>query len=170
MAEEQIQNNQDLDKTSDVKKERKGIILKIVIIPLTLVIQAAAAYFIVFNFLIENPEKSVKSESKEPKRETVGLFWEIKEFVINPAGTQGRRFLVLEMGFETYSSKLIEEAEGKRIWIWDAVMHLLVKKTPDELLDFTKREGIKAEILEAVNGKLKNGNFENLYFLKYIMQ
>ncbi len=51
MAEEAIQNNQDLDKTSDVKKERKGIILKIVIIPLALVIQAAAAYFVVFNFI-----------------------------------------------------------------------------------------------------------------------
>ncbi len=170
MAEEEIQNNQDLDKTSDVKKGRKGIILKIVIIPLALVIQAAAAYFIVFNFLIENPEKSVKSESTEPKDETVGLFWQIKDFVINPAGTQGRRFLVLEMGFETHNSKLIGEAESKKIWIRDAIMQLLVTKTPEELLDFTKRDGIKVEILEAVNSKLKDGTFENLYFLKYIMQ
>lgn len=170
MAEEEIQNNQDLDKTSDVKKERKGIILKIVMIPLALVIQAAAAYFVVFNFLVENPEKSVKSESNEPKIEEVGLFLEIKDFVINPAGSQGRRFLVLEMGFETYNSKLIVEAESKKIWIRDAIMQLLGRKTPEELLDFTKRDGIKVEILEAVNRKLKDGNFENLYFLKYIMQ
>ncbi len=167
MADEKTPINKDLEETSDVKEKSMGLKAKLIIIPAILIIQAVAAYFLVFNILIANPEKKQPEKKKETQ---VGQFFEITDFVINPAGSRGRRFLVLELNLETHDAKLMEEAESKRVWLRDAILLHLVKKTSDELLDFTKRDCLKVEILEVINSKLSKGTFDELYFNKYIMQ
>ncbi|MFQ5705951.1 MAG: flagellar basal body-associated protein FliL [bacterium] len=161
--------NKELEKTSDVKKGRNGKILKILLIPIILVVQAGVAYFVVVNYLIGKPENPQSKPSKQHNQE-VGQFLEIKDIVVNPAGTLGRRFLVAEMGLETHNPDLIEEAETKRIWIRDAVLSFLREQTSEELLDLSKREALKAKLLQVVNKKLTKAKFEKLYFTKYIMQ
>ncbi|MFQ5771952.1 MAG: flagellar basal body-associated protein FliL, partial [bacterium] len=115
------------------------------------------------------PEKAQTSKSKRQENR-VGQFFEIKDMVVNPAGTLGRRFLVIELGLETHNSKLVEEAQTKEIWMRDAIISLLTQKTTDELLDITKRDVLKKEILDLLNSKMSKTKFEKLYFTKYIMQ
>jgi flagellar basal body-associated protein FliL len=168
MADEQPANKE-LEKTSDVKKGKKGKMLKVILIPIILALQAGVAYFVVVNFLAANPDQPKQTKAKKEEK-SAGQFYEIKDLVINPAGTLGRRFLVVEIGLETHDPKVLEEATSKNIWIRDSVIAFLTQKTSDELLDITKRKRLKAEILVRVNSSLTSGKFEKLYFTKYIMQ
>lgn len=159
--------NKDLGNSADKKKGSKGSVF--LLIPVILIVQAAIAYFIVGHFFAEKPEKPEEPPPPiDPK--TVGQFLEIKDIVINPAGTLGRRYLVLEMSLETQNPEIIVEAETKTIWIRDSIISFLTKKTSEELLDITLREELKEGLLQEVNENLSTGKFDKLYFTKYIMQ
>ena len=158
------------DQNSEQKSEgKKGKgLLKFVLIPVIIAVQGAAAYFIVFNMLLQNPNKP---KEKIPKGDgEVGQFYEIKDLVVNPAGAQGRRFLVLELGLEAVDEKAVEEAKSKEIRMRDALISLLTKKTPEELLDVSQRTNLKKEILDTINGKLSKAKFHSIYFNKFILQ
>ncbi len=169
MAEQKNLQNQNVSETNDVGKKKKGGILKFILIPVILLVQAVAAYYFVFDVLVADPNKPEKT-AENKKQMKVGQFYEINDLVINPAGTKGRRFLVTEIGLETDNPKVVEEATLKDIWIRDAIISMLSKKSPDELLDYNLRGRIKTEILTKINKRLVSGKFNRLYFKKYIMQ
>lgn len=164
MAEEADQ----VSTESSGSKGGKSKMLKMILIPVVIVAQAAAAYFLVFNVLADSPDKSHKPVTKK-KREKTGQFYEIKDLVVNPAGSMGR-FLVLELAVEATDTEIIEEAQAKEIWMRDAVISLLTKKRADELLDVSKRDSLKTEILGALNSNLSKEKFDRIFFTKFIMQ
>ena len=152
-------------------KKGKGGLLKFILVPVILLAQAVGAYFIVFNLLLQQPSKaSEKSPEEKTVAMPVGQFYEINDVVVNPAGTAGKRYLVMEMALESKDQKVIEEATSKEIWIRDAVISILTRKTPEELLDYSLQTELKKEILNTMNRKLTAGKFDKIYFKKYIMQ
>ncbi len=167
MADEDKKDQENAE-ASD-KKGGKGGMLKLILIPVILLVQAVAAYFIVFNLLLKNPNAKEETNEKKSRLE-VGQFFELNDIVINPADTGGRRYLVLEMGLETKDPKVVEEAAGKEIWIRDAIISHLTKKTALELMEISIRKGLKKEILDILNEKLSEGRFDKVYFKKYILQ
>jgi len=167
MADEETLQNQASDGGSE-KKSKKGL-LKFILIPVVLAAQAVGAYYVVFNVLLEHPSQAIQPQKSKPNLE-VGQFFEINDIVVNPLGSAGRRYLVVEMGLETTTPEVIQEAESKEIWIRDAIITLLTNKTAEELLDLSIRKDLKKEILTALNRKLSKGKFERLYFKRYIIQ
>ncbi len=167
MADEDLKKNQESGRKSDEKKGKGGL-LKLILVPIILIAQAVGAYFLVFNVLLEHPNK----EKRPPKTNNleVGQFFELSDIVVNPASTSGKRYLVMEIGLETNEEKVITEAETKEIWFRDALNTFLTNKTDAELLDLSKRKLLKKEILKLVNSRLKEGKFSRVYFKKYIMQ
>ncbi len=168
MADEDFNKNQELRKKSDDKKAGKGGLLKVILIPTILIAQAVGAYFLVFNVLLEHPNKG-RSAQKANNLE-VGFFFELSDIIVNPAGTSGKRFLVMEIGLEAKKETLITEAESKEIWFRDAINTLLTNKTEGELLDISKRSLLKKEILKLINSRMKEGKFSKVYFKKFLMQ
>lgn len=166
MADEDEQKQQGSGEESSGKGGGK---LKFILIPIILIAQLVGAYFIVFNYLLVNPNRD---DAPQKKRESlqVGQFYELDDIVVNPAGTGGKRFLVVEVGLESKSPELIAEAETKDIWIRDAIITILTRKGPEELMDFSRRQELRMEMLSTINRKMLAGKFENLYFKKYIMQ
>ena len=168
MADEDIDKNQELGKNSDDKKAGKGGLLKFILIPTILIAQAVGAYFLVFNVLLEHPNKG--KNARKTNHLEVGHFFELGDIVINPANTSGKKYLVMEIGLEAKKEKVITEAESKEIWFRDAINTLLTNKTEAELLDISKRSLLKKEILKLINNRMKEGKFSKVYFKKYIMQ
>jgi flagellar FliL protein len=169
MADEKSKNNQEKGKNPDEKKGKGGLI-KFILVPVVLLAQAVGAYFLVFNLLLQEPSKASEPEKEKKPPLQVGLFYEINDIVVNPAGTAGKRFMVMEIALETKEQAVIDEATLKEIWIRDAVISILTRKTPEELLDFSLQEQLKKEILNTMNRKMRNGKFIKIYFKKYIMQ
>jgi flagellar FliL protein len=166
MADEDEQKQQG---AGDGSSGKSGGKLKFIMIPIILIAQLVGAYFIVFNYLLVHPNRNEEPQKKKESLQ-VGQFYELDDIVVNPAGTGGKRFLVVEIGFESKIPEVITEAESKDIWIRDAIITILTTKGPEELMDFSRRQDLRMEILSTINRKMLNGKFENLYFKKYIMQ
>ena len=143
--------------------------MKYILIPVILLIQAGVAYYVVFNVLLKHPNH-VEEQKVQKENLDVGQFFEVNDLVVNTAESGGRRYLVMELALETKEAELIEEAKTKEIWIRDALLTLISKKTAEELVELTARAKLKKEILETLNPKMAKGKFERLYFKKYILQ
>jgi len=167
MADEDTEKNQESKEKSDDKKGKGGL-LKFILIPVILIAQAVGAYFLVFNVLLEHPNK--EKNARKTNHLEVGHFFELSDIVVNPASTSGKRYLVMEIGLEAKDEKVIAEAESKEIWFRDAINTLLTNKTDAELLNLSKRSLLKKEILRLINSRMKGGTFSKVYFKKYIMQ
>ncbi len=168
MAEDEKKDQESTPETDNEKKAGGGK-LKFVLIPVILLVQAVAAYFVVFNLLLKSPNQELQAEPKKPKLE-VGQFFELNDIVINPAESGGRRYLVVELGLETQDAALVEEAKSKEILIRDAIISLLTSNTAEELMQVSVRNRLRKDILETLNEQMSQGKFDKLYFKKYILQ
>jgi flagellar FliL protein len=94
----------------------------------------------------------------------------VKDLIVNPAGTNGTRFLLTTVGFEVSGPEMMKELEMKEIQVRDILNTILTSKGLDELVDVNQREILRSEIAERMNVLLKNGTLSSVYFSKFIIQ
>ena len=94
----------------------------------------------------------------------------VKDLIVNPAGTNGTRFLLTTVGFEVTTPETQKELEAKEVQVRDILNTVLTGKGLDELVDVSQRETLRAEIAEKINALLKNGTLSSVYFSKFIIQ
>jgi len=82
---------------------------------------------------------------------------ELQGFIVNPAGTDGTRYLMINLGLESAKGDVLEELKEKEIVVRDTVLKLLGQRTVEELADISLRAQLKKELREAVNGILTKG-------------
>ena len=114
--------------------------------------------------------QTVKEELPIPEYEPTGLIQQFEDVIINPAGTEGRRYFVLTMSFEVSKKKVLEELILKTPIIRDALITLLATKTLDYLSDVNNMESLRTEIMQTVNLYLEKGHLVRVYFTGYILQ
>ncbi|MCS4193875.1 flagellar FliL protein [Salinibacter ruber] len=107
---------------------------------------------------------------KEAESESLGSTSRFKGLVVNPAGSQGNRYLAISIVFETKSPEVKTELEDKRVVIKDAVLRLLSKRTVEELSDPSQRDDLKKALREEANGILNKGAVDGLYFTEFVLQ
>ena len=98
----------------------------------------------------------VVEHAPEPKG-GVAITNKIENIVLNPAGTNGQRFLMVTAAFQVKDAEtdaLMKEHEAE---IRDHMLALLGKKTVEDLTDPLQREPIKKEVLEAVSPMFPKG-------------
>jgi len=140
------------------------------------IVQLAIVYFVAVKFLspASHSPADAAAASAEAEKETQANaepnIYLIKDLIINPAGTNGNRFLLASVGFEVSSPAALQDLQKKEIQVRDALNTILTGKTLNELVDISKREGLRAEIAKHVGGLVKNGTMKNVYFSKFIIQ
>lgn len=139
-------------------------------------VQLVAVYFVMVKFIapsqaVQETALAVKGEhaetsSLEPEQQVFLL----KEVLVNPAGTNGTRFLLTSIGFEVSSSEAKQELEKKEVQVRDLMNTVLTSKSLAELVDYQKREEIRTEIMQRVGELVKSGTLKKVYFSKFIIQ
>jgi len=98
----------------------------------------------------------------------------IDEIIVNPAGTQGRRFLRLGVALEAAAGEagapVMSELETRKAQIRDLFIREFSQRTLDELTDLTVREELRVACIQQINGMLVKGKVSNLYFTDYVLQ
>ena len=94
----------------------------------------------------------------------------VKDLIVNPAGTNGTRFLLTTIGFEVSSPQAKIELEAKEVQLRDVLNTILTSKGMDDLVDVQKREILRREISAQVGELVRQGNLANVYFSKFIIQ
>ncbi len=139
-------------------------------------IQFVMVYFLTVKFIAPaNTSQDVspggeKKPSGEKGIEEEHQVFLLKEVLVNPAGTNGTRFLLTSIGFEVASPEAKQEMEKKEVEVRDIMNTILTNKTLAELVDFQKRELIRSEIAQKASKLLKSGALKKVYFSKFIIQ
>jgi flagellar FliL protein len=123
--------------------------------------------------VLGGPEAGVEAPvEEEPEADPMqyGEFLELQGLIVNPAGTEGLRYLMVHVGFESEETKALEELTAKEIAVRDAVIKILSAKTVPQLSDIGRRDSLKVEIRDTVNGMLRDGQIDRLYFTQYVLQ
>lgn len=159
-------DNQD-ETISDDKSAKKSKFHpygKYFLIVLVLIIQVLAAYTIVD----KNYEKIY--EVTQSQEEPVSATYQLEELVVNPSGSQGKRYLVVEISLELESETSISIVEQNIQKVKHNVNESLAARSVEQLVQFRERELMRKEIINVINQTMGENSVRNLYFTKYIMQ
>lgn len=160
--------------TEPVKKGRSKLLL---LLPLLLLLAAGGGGYVAVS---QYPKLAAaaavlnEADAEAPEEETVpeeyGEFLEIQGLIVNPAGTSGQRYLMVNVGLESDKGKVLEELEMKEIVVRDRVLGLLSRRTVPELADIGQRQAIKDSMRASINEVLEKGRVTRLYFTQYVLQ
>lgn len=137
---------------------------KYFLIALVLVIQVLVAYTIVD----KNYEKIYKVVQSH--NESVPVTYQLQELIVNPAGSKGKRYLVVEISLELESETSIPLVEQNLQKVKHNVNESLAARTVEQLVQYREREVLRLEIRNVINQTMGENSVRNLYFTKYVMQ
>lgn len=111
-----------------------------------------------------------KNDESAPAPTEYGAFYEVDNMIVNPAESQGSRYLMVNVGFESDAEAVLTELENKEVVVRDRVIKLLGEFTVPELTDIDRRSFLKDTLRTSVNQILTNGPVRRLYFTQYVLQ
>jgi len=114
-----------------------------------------------------------RATSPAPKHEDVpstAVVHPIENLVLNPAGSNGTRFLMVTATFEVKDAGADQRMKDREAEVRDHILSLLSKKTVEELTDVNAREPIKREVLNAVAPLFPKGDVVKVFFPQFVIQ
>jgi flagellar FliL protein len=94
----------------------------------------------------------------------------IENLVLNPAGSNGSRFLMVTATFELKDASTEEKMKDHEAEARDRILGVLGRKTVDELSDINKRDAIKTELLDSVAPLFPKGSVLKVFFPQFVIQ
>ncbi len=170
MAEEQedVLDEVDIDDQAPAKKSSLKMIIMLVVL-LALGGGGYYAYITYFQGQAETEEVS----SVEPGQEGVsnlGVMFPLDPFVVNLAGSQGKRFLKVTVSLELSAPEVHVEVKENLQKITDSILVLLSSKNFEDVYSVQGKFKLKDEITTRVNRFLVLGHIKEAYFTEFIIQ
>jgi flagellar FliL protein len=139
-------------------------------------VSTAFAVFAVGNYMAPSIEE--RRASRQAQAETVGAeddleslqFFKIDPIIVNPANSNGERYLKAVVALETYEPKVSAELELRLPQIKNQINSILSSKTISQMQTNEDRERLRREIQNRVNGLLVRGRVSNVYFEEFVYQ
>lgn len=97
-------------------------------------------------------------------------FLQFDDLILNPAGTDGARFLVLSLALELREGSSLSDIEARDPELRDVILTLLSAKTVQELADVTRRPALREELRTRLNGLLGGEQVVRLYLPRFVIQ
>lgn len=129
-----------------------------------ILLQGYAAHAVVKNNYAEIREltSSLRSEG--------GYYYQLENVIVNPAGSNRDRYLILSMAFEMDNKGDQEAFESHRVEIMDKINFTLSKKSLVYFTDQGQRDSMKDDLRQEVDSLFGERLVRNLYFTKYLIQ
>jgi flagellar protein FliL len=175
----------ELEAAPSVPKKSSGTGKKILIIGLPLfIVQLVAVYFITANILLTriqvnaasqpageaNKEQAKNEEKDKDSKVELGKFiFSINDIILNPAGTEGKKFFMMDIAFDLPSDKDKKTFEEKQIMIKDAVMSIAAAKSLMQLNNIAYRDTLRSDIVKEINKLIHDVKINRVYFSKFVM-
>jgi flagellar protein FliL len=167
MATQAIEQVPETDEAAVPAKGKRGVLILAVAGVLAGV---AAGLFGAGPVLAKRRATSAAAAPKKAEAPSTAINHAIENLVLNPAGSNGTRFLMVTAAFQVKDAAtdvLMKEHEAE---VRDHILALLGKKTVDELTDIAQRERIKTEMLEAISPLFPKGSVLKVFFPQFVIQ
>ena len=168
-------------------RQSGGMLQTVIFVAVTQVIMLLAAFMFVKFYLlpkiatgVQNEEPEVTAIKRGPAKVAM-----IEDLVVNPAGTNGTRYLSASIGLE-YAAALTDKKEEKSSEghggagvkegginspiIRDILIAILTSKTIDQLSSAEGKENLRSEIMQKVNEEVYPDTVTKVYLVDYILQ
>jgi flagellar FliL protein len=100
-----------------------------------------------------------------------GTLYLIDNMVLNPAGSNGSRFLLVATSVEVSDAAIVEELRGRDAEARDVLSGVLGARTVEELSDLTRRDSLRSEIARALNHMVKRPQaVRRVHFPQFVVQ
>ena len=166
------------------EEEKKGLPIKLILIVVGVLALAGGGYFAYTNFFQEEAveesaekdkngeegEEGADGENAEELPPGVGVMFTMDPFVVNLAGSNGKRFLKVTATLELSSPEVNPEFEENLQKITDSILVLLSSKSFEDVYSVQGKFKLKDEITTRVNRFLVVGHVKDAYFTEFIVQ
>lgn len=123
------------------------------------------------------PGQEEQAKEKEKKKkggkhggaEAAPMF-EIKNIIVNPAGSPGTHFLMVSLAFETEDPAIDEDLRAHDVQIQDLIISTLESRTVEELTRAGTREELKREFAEKIRERLELEDEIVVYIPQFVIQ
>ncbi|QPJ65440.1 MAG: hypothetical protein G3M78_08570 [Candidatus Nitrohelix vancouverensis] len=101
---------------------------------------------------------------------TLGVMYPLDPFIVNLAGSGGKRFLKVTISMELSAPEVHSEIKENVQKITDSILVLLSSKTFEDVYSVQGKFRLKDEITTRVNRFLVLGHIKDAYFTEFIIQ
>jgi flagellar FliL protein len=116
--------------------------------------------------VIEGEAQTQVEENAAP--EEVGKVIPLETFVVNLAGSKGRKVLKVNMELELKGTEVVKEIDNRKAQIRDFIIIILSSKSYDEVSTKEGKDALRNEIKDNINSFLSKGKILNVYFTELI--
>lgn len=113
-------------------------------------------------------EKKTQEQEKTAVQEEIGKVIPLETFVVNLAGSKGRKVLKVNMELEVKGQEVIQEIDNRKAQIRDFIIIILSSKTFEEISTKEGKDNLRNEIKDNINTSLSKGKVSNVYFTELI--
>ena len=155
-----------------------GMIIGIIV---GLLVLGGGGYYAYINFFQEKPAEEKPAEGEEGKEEgkeeapaeedlDLGVMFPMDPFIVNLAGSEGKRFLKVTIFLELSTPEVQVEIKGQIQKVTDSILVLLSSKAFEDVYSVQGKFKLKGEITTRVNRFLVVGHIKDAYFTEFIIQ
>lgn len=160
--DEQItESTEESEKTSSPAFGKLGKVFLIIGIVL---VQAAGSYALVSGFYPEISKFTAGFESEG------GVYYTIENIIINPAESNGERYLIMSITVELNGGGVLEVLNTKKAEVLDRINTVMSNYTAEQLGSLENRDSIKKQVGIVINDIVNKKSVRNLFFTKYVLQ
>lgn len=164
MSEQEEQITETVPETEETQSRSFGKMGKIFLIVGIVLVQAAGAYALVNGFYPQINEFTNEFESSG------GVYYELENIIINPANSNGERYLIMSITVELNDGSVLDVLDTKKAEVQDRINTVMSNHTAQELGALESRDTIKKELGIAINEVINKKSVRNLFFTKYVLQ
>jgi flagellar protein FliL len=152
------------------KKKPMGMIIGIIVGLLAL---GGGGYYTYMTYFQEKPVEEVPVEGAVKEVEegvNFGVMFPIDPFIVNLAGSEGKRFLKVTISLELSTPEVHMELKENIQKVTDSILVLLSSKSFEDVYSVRGKFKLKDEVTTRVNRFLVVGHVKDAYFTEFIIQ
>lgn len=115
-----------------------------------------------------NAEVDAQHKEATEEKPFIGKVVPLETFVVNLAGSKGRRIAKINMELEIEGESVADEIDKRKAQIRDIIIILLSSKTYENVSARDGKEHLRDEIRDTVNAFLTKGRIKMVYFTEFI--
>lgn len=155
------------DATAPEAPKKKGALLFILV---GAIVGTGAGLFGVAPMLIAKPATPDAAAHDSAAAPKASVLTTIDNLVLNPAESEGTRFLMVSAAIEVRSGDVETTLKARNAEVRDRILAVLGRRTVVELTDMSLRDAIKKEVLDSVGVMFAKGDVVRLYFPQFVVQ
>lgn len=113
-------------------------------------------------------EAAAQHKETTEEKEVVGKVVPLETFIVNLAGSKGRKVAKVNMELEVQGEHILDEIEKRKAQIRDIIIIILSSKTYEDVSSREGKDGLRNEVKDTINSFLVQGKITNVFFTEFI--